>query len=79
MQKRMQGTFENRTLYLKALDTLHHLMFVLRLQKEWFTVTSIQYNLTLNADGTIRSVDGGVDSETCIKLLTRCLKMYEAK
>lgn len=57
-------------------------MYILRLQKEWHTVTRIQYKIDLNIDGTVKetAVDSeNVDSDLCIKLLTRCIKMYEAK
>ena len=54
-------------------------MYLLRLQKEWETVTRHQYEIDLNFDGSIRTLNMQVDAEQCIKLLTRCAKMYEAK
>jgi len=56
------------------------LMFLLRLQKEWYTVTRLQYQLNLNADGSVKDIaQSDIDSDQCIKLLFRCVKMYEAK
>lgn len=43
--------------------------------------TRLQYQIDLNIDGSIKNVKDSqqVDSDQCIKLLTRCIKMYEAK
>lgn len=54
-------------------------MYLLRLQKEWETVTRHQYEIDLNLDGSIRTLNVQVDADQCIKLLMRCAKMYEAK
>ena len=62
-----------------GLNTLQALMYVLRLRKEWETVTKQQYELDLNFDGSIKKLNKQVSSDQCIKLLTRCKKMYEAK
>lgn len=66
-------------LYVLGLNTLQALMYVLRLQKEWETVTRFQYELDVNFDGSIKFLNRQIDSDQCIKLLTRCKKMYEAK
>lgn len=66
--------------YRIGLNTLQMLMFLLRLQKEWYTVTRLQYQLNLNADGSVKDIaQSDIDSDQCIKLLFRCVKMYEAK
>ena len=54
-------------------------MYQLRLQHEWETVTRHQYELELDHDGMFKTCYKQVDSDQCIKLLTRCKKMHEAK
>ena len=54
-------------------------MYTLRLVKEWETVTRQQYELDLKMDGSFKTLNSQVSSYQCIKLLTRCKKMYEAK
>ena len=71
-----ERTFE---LYILGLNTLQALMYMLRLVKEWETVTRQQYELDLNMDGSFKTLNSQVSSDQCIKLLTRCKKMYEAK
>lgn len=43
------------------------LMFTLRLQREWFTLTKQYYQ------------EARVTPDECIKLLLRCFKLYDAK
>ena len=58
-------------------------MYVLRLQKEWQMVTKNQYQVDLNPDGTVKTnhkvMNKSIDSDMCIKLLCRCVRMYDAK
>lgn len=61
-----------------GLQTLQALMYMLRLQKEWETVTKPQYELDLDFEG-VKTLNAQVDNDQCIKLLVRCHKMYEAK
>jgi len=43
-------------------------------------VTRHQYELDFNADGSIKEHPSKqIDADQCIKLLTRCKKMFEAK
>lgn len=51
-------------------------MYVLRLQKEWEQVTRHQYDCDLDGSLTVKIE---IDADQCVKLLTRCLKMYDAK
>lgn len=67
-----------RDIYMLGLNTLKALMYLLRLQKEWDTITRVQYELDLEFDW-VHSMTKQVDSDQCIKLLVRCTKMYEAK
>ena len=79
-QKGRDSTRKSYDLYCLALNTLQQLMFVLRLQKEWFTVTKKQYELDLNQYGHIcHHHPLPVNNEQCVRLLTRCVKMYEAR
>ena len=55
-------------LYKLGLNTLKAIMNVLRLSKEWETVTRFQY-----------LPDDNIDAEKCITLLVRCHKLYDAK
>ena len=55
------------TLFAKGQDTLKVLMFTLRLQNEWFTLSKQYYQ------------EAPVTPDECIKLLLRCFKLYDAK
>jgi len=52
-------------LYVCGLNTLQALMFVLRLQKEWETVTRPQYEIDVNLDGSLnpKIIESKVDEE----------------
>lgn len=68
-------------LYVLGLNTLQALMYLTRLQREWEDVTSKQYALDSNFDGTAKSsknLNFDVEPDALIKLLIRCKKMYEA-
>ncbi len=69
-----KGPHPGRTneLYVLGMNTLQALMFVLRLSKEW---EQMKEQYTLGPNVTVADIA----TEHCIKLLTRCTKMYDAK
>ena len=67
-----------RNIYLLGLNTLKALMVLLRLHQEWDQFTREQYTETIKTNW-MNQHRQQVDAEQCIKLLTRCSKMYEAK
>lgn len=54
MLKNSNHTGQTFMLYCNGLTTLQELMRQLRLQKEWDTVTRVQYDIDL--DGTLKSL-----------------------
>lgn len=62
-----EQTVTSSEIYNKALDTLHALMVELRLQKEWHSAQQFKKQTS------------EIDAEDCVKLLSRCCKMFEAK